>query len=84
MGAALEVDLDKEIVKKVLELAQRHGKKLFALISNMSIAVERRDFLQKFDCFIYNRQEAGMFFVDDYSDKTREEMADILYMAAGE
>ena len=77
-SVVLEVDLDKEIVKKVLELAQKHGKKLFALISNMSIAVERRDFLQKFDCFICNRQEAGMFFIDDYSSKTREEMADIL------
>ena len=77
-SVVLEVDLDKEIVKKVLELAQKHGKKLFALISNMSIAVERRDFLQRFDCFICNRQEAGMFFVDDYTEKTREEMADIL------
>jgi len=77
-SVVLEVDLDKEIVKKVLELAQKHGKKLFALISNMSIAVERRDFLQRFDCFICNRQEAGMFFIDDYTGKTREEMADIL------
>ena len=77
-SVVLEVDLDKEIVKKVLELAQKHGKKLFALISNMSIAVERRDFLQKFACFICNRQEAGMFFIDDYTGKTREEMADIL------
>ena len=77
-SVVLEVDLDKEIVKKVLELAQKHGKKLFALISNMSIAVERRDFLQKFDCFICNRLEAGMFFIDDYTGKTREEMADIL------
>ncbi|MGN0996417.1 MAG: carbohydrate kinase family protein [Candidatus Ventricola sp.] len=77
-SVVLEVDLDKEIVKKVLELAQRHGCKRFALISNMSIAVERRDFLQKFDCFICNRQEAGMFFVDDYADRTREEMSEIL------
>ena len=77
-SVVLEVDLDKEIVKKVLELARKHGRKLFALISNMSIAVERRDFLQKFDCFICNRQEAGMFFVDDYTGKTREEMSEIL------
>ena len=62
----------------MLELAQRHGCKRFALISNMSIAVERRDFLQKFDCFICNRQEAGMFFVDDYTGRTREEMSEIL------
>ena len=77
-SVVLEVDLDKEIVKKVIELAQKHGKKLFALISNMSIAVERRDFLQKFDCFICNRQEAGMFFVDDYTNKTRQDMAEVL------
>lgn len=77
-SVVLEVDLDKEIVKRVLELAKKHGKKLFALISNMSIAVERRDFLKSFDCFICNRQEAGMFFVDDYSEKTREEMCEIL------
>ena len=77
-SVVLEVDLDKEIVKKVLELAKKHGKKLFALVSNMSIAVERRDFLQQFDCFICNRQEAGMFFIDDYTGKSREELRDIL------
>ena len=77
-SVVLEVDLDKEIVKRVLELAQRHGTKLFALVSNMSIAVERRDFLKHFDCFICNRLEAGMFFVDDFEHHSREELANIL------
>ena len=77
-GVVLEVDLDKEIVKKVLELAEKHHTKLFALVSNMSIAVKRRDFLQKFDCFICNQQEAGQLFLDDYMDKTPDEMCDIL------
>jgi pseudouridine kinase len=77
-GVVLEVDLDKEIVKKVLELAEKHHTKLFALVSNMSIAVKRRDFLQKFDCFICNQQEAGQLFLDDYSDVTPDEMCDIL------
>jgi pseudouridine kinase len=44
----------------------------------MSIAAERRDFLQRFDCFICNQQEAGMLFLDDYTGKSREEMQDIL------
>lgn len=74
----LEVDLDKEIVKKVLELAKKHRKKAFALVSNMSICTERRDFLKHFDCFICNKQEAGMLFLDDYSDKDPEQMRDIL------
>ena len=77
-GVVLEVDLDKEIVKKVIELAEKHHTKLFALVSNMGIAVKRRDFLQKFDCFICNQQEAGQLFLDDYMDKTPDEMCDIL------
>ena len=73
-AAVLEVDLDKALVKKVLELAKKHGKRIYALVSNMSLAAERRDFLKQFDCFICNRQEAGMFFFDDYSGKSREEI----------
>ena len=77
-SVVLEVDLDKEIVKKVFELAERHRVKIFALVSNMSIAVERRDFLQRFDCFICNQQEAGLLFLDDYSGKSPKQMRDIL------
>ncbi len=77
-SVVLEVDMDKAIVKKVFELVKRHGLKIFALVSNMSIALERRDFLMEFDCFICNQQEAGMLFLDDYADKTPEEMRDIL------
>lgn len=77
-SVVLECDLDKSLVKKTIELAKKHGKKLFALVSNMSLAVERRDLLKQFDCFICNKQEAGMFFIDDYMDKSREEMRAIL------
>ena len=77
-SVVLQVDLHKDIVKKVFELAQKHHTKLFALVSNMSIAVERRDFLQKFDCFICNQLEAGLLFLDDYEGKSIEEMELIL------
>ncbi|MBQ6858741.1 MAG: carbohydrate kinase family protein, partial [Clostridia bacterium] len=77
-SVVLEVDLHKPLVKKVLDLAEKHGKPVFGLVSNMSIAAERRDFIKRYACFICNRQEAGMLFVDDYTGKTREEMADIL------
>ena len=77
-SVVLQVDLDKAIVKKVLELAGKYHVKTFALVSNMSIAVHRRDFLQRFDCFICNQQEAGIMFFDDYSEKTPEEMCHIL------
>jgi len=74
----LQVDVHKDIAKKVIELAKKHGKKIFALVSNMSIAAERRDLLQKFDCFICNQLEAGLLFLDDYENKTPEEMRQIL------
>ena len=77
-SVVLEVDLDKEIVKKVLELSEKHHTKSFALVSNMSIAAERRDFLKRFDCFICNQQEAGLLFLDDYSKASPAEMRDIL------
>ena len=77
-SVVMEMDLDKEIVKKILELADRYHTKKFSLVSNMSIAVERRDFMKSFDCFICNQQEAGLLFMDDYTGKSREEMRDIL------
>lgn len=77
-SVVLEVDLDKEIVKKVLDLAKKHGTKVFGLVSNMSIAAKRRDFLRSFDCFICNQLEAGQLFLDDYSKKSPEELCSIL------
>ncbi len=78
-AVVIEIDIDKEIVKKVFDLAEKYHKKVFALVSNMSIALERRDFLKRLDCFICNRQEAGLLFWDDYSETKAEEMCEILY-----
>ena len=75
---ALEIDCDKEIVKKVFYLAEKYGKPVFAAVSNMSIAVERRDFLRSCHCFVCNQQEAGILFSEDYTGKTPEELRDIL------
>ena len=77
-SVVLEVDLDKELVKKILELAQAHGVQVFGVVSNMSIAAKRRDFLKQFDCFICNQQEAGLLFIDDYMDKSPAELCQIL------
>ena len=74
----VEIDIDKDIVKRVFKLAKKHGRKVYSVVGNMSIALERRDFLKSIDCFVCNIQEAGILFYDDYSDKTPGEMADIL------
>lgn len=73
-----ELDMHKDVVKKIFELAEKYKKKVYALVSNMSIAIERRDFLQMLDCFICNEQEAGMLFLDDYTETTPESLSQIL------
>ncbi len=74
----IEIDIDKEIVKRVFKLAKKYEKKVYSVVGNMSIALERRDFLKSIDCFVCNIQEAGILFSDDYSDKTTEEMVEIV------
>lgn len=70
--------MDKDIIKQVFRLAKKHNKKVFSVVGNMSIAMERRDFMKSIDCFVCNIQEAGMLFFDDYSGKSPQEMVDIL------
>lgn len=76
-GIAIEIDIDKEIVKKVFSYAEKYGKKVYALVSNMTIAIERRDFLRRTACFVCNQQEAGILFSEDYSHLSAEEMAEV-------
>ena len=74
----IEIDIDKEIVKKTFKFAKKYNKRVYAVVANMSIALERRDFLQSIDCFVCNIQEAGILFSDDYSGKTPAEMVNII------
>ena len=71
----IEVDMDKEIVKRILRYAEKYGKKVFGVVSNMAIASQRRDFLQSIDCFVCNLQEAGILFVDDFTDLAPDALA---------
>ena len=74
----IEICIDKEIVKRTFALAKRHGKKVYAVVANMNIALERRDFLQSVQCFVCNKQEAGILFSDDYTALSPEEMERVL------
>lgn len=71
---AFELDLEKATVKQILRYAKKYNKKVYAAISNMSIAMERRAFLQEIDCFVCNQQEAGLLFSDEYDHMAPEEM----------
>ena len=74
----IEIDMDKDIVKRVFQLAEKYQKPVYAVVSNMSIAVERRDFLRSTACFVCNLQEAGILFSEEYDGLSVEEMTDVL------
>ena len=80
---AIELDLEKDTVKQVLRYAKKYNKKVFAAVSNMSIAMERRDYLQQIDCFVCNQQEAGLLFSDDYEHLAPSQMAQVLARNVG-
>lgn len=75
---SLEIDTDKEIVKKVFDYAKKYKKDVYAVISNMSIAVERRDFFKDVKCLVCNKEEAGILFSEDYSNIGGHEMEKLL------
>ena len=68
----IEIDMDKEVVKRVFRLAEKYQKRVYAVVANMSIAVKQTE------CFVCNQQEAGILFSDDYSTCTAAEMQAIL------
>ena len=74
----IEIDMDKDIVKRVFQLAEKYQKPVYAVVSNMSIAVERRDFLRSTACFVCNLQEAGILFSEEYDGLSVEEMSEVL------
>ena len=73
-SVVIEADVGKDIVKRALDLAEKYGVPVYGVVANMGIASERRDFLQRMDCFVCNQAEAGILFVADYSKATPEEL----------
>lgn len=74
----VEIDMDPQILKKVFSLAQVWNKEIYAVVSNMSIAMERRDLLKKTACIVCNEQEAGILFTENYEGMEPEELKDVL------
>ena len=77
-SVVVEIDMDSSILKLVFDLAEKYGKEVYAVVSNMSIAMQRRDLIKRTEVLVCNEQEAGMLFSDDYCNKTPEEMMQIL------
>lgn len=74
----LEIDINKAVVAETFRFAKQYGKKVYALISNINIALELREYIRQCECFVCNQQEAGIFFDKNLDGAAPEEMADFL------
>ncbi len=74
----VEIDMDSDLLNRIFTLAEKYGKDVYAVVSNMSIAVERRDLMKKTACLVCNKEEAEILFSEDYSGMTPGELADII------
>lgn len=74
----LEVDVDEEIVAKTFEIAEKYGIDVYCVISNMTIAKERLEYVKRSKCFVCNRLEAGQLFDIDTSEFSIYRMQDFL------
>ncbi len=63
---AVEIDMEMDVLMPVFRLAEKHGKQIYAVVSNMSIAMERRGLLSRTGCIVCNEQEAGLLFSENY------------------
>lgn len=63
-GILIEMDMGREIVSYVFEQAEKYGKKIYGVVSNINIALEMKDLILKTDCFICNQQESSIFFAE--------------------
>ena len=74
-SVVVEIDMESDLLKKIFALCEKYHKKIFAVVSNMSIAMERRDLMSETDCIVCNASEAGLLFSEDYSSTSPEDLA---------
>ena len=73
-SVCVEFDIDEPILERVIDLAQRHGKEVYSPVTNMAIACERRDLLEKVSCLVCNQHEAGVLFSSEFDGTPPEEI----------
>ena len=77
-SVVVEIDMEVPVLKKIFALAEKYNKAVYAVVSNMSIAMERRDLIKRTACLVCNDQEAGLLFSEEYESISMEQMSDLL------
>ena len=74
----LELDLEQPLIEEIYRLKAKYGSRVYAAVSNINIALDRREYLQQTDCFVCNRQEAGVLFSMDFESGDPEHLVSLL------
>ena len=77
-SVVVEIDMEVDLLTRIFELCEKYDKKIFAVVSNMSIAMERRQLLSQVACLVCNEQEAGLLFSEEYEGMDIGQFEDIL------
>ena len=77
-SVVVEIDMEVPVLKKIFALAEKYNKAVYAVVSNMSIAMEIRDLIKRTACLVCNDQEAGLLFSEEYESTSMEQMSDLL------
>ena len=74
----IEVCLDAELVETVFRFAKKYGKKVYGVVANISIAIQRRDLIKSLACFVCNLEEAELLFVERLAGLSHRELCEKL------
>ncbi len=77
-SVVVEIDMEQKTLDKIFALAAKHRKVVYAVVSNMSIALERRGMLRQTGCIVCNHQEASILFSEIEEDMSAEQIMEVL------
>lgn len=69
----LEIDLNEEISRHIVETATRQNKPIYGIPGNLEVILKNRDLLTMLDCFICNNIEAEKLVCSEFSDLVLEQ-----------
>ena len=79
-SVALEIDMEEDVLDLVFAYAEKYNIEVYAAVSNMSIAMERRNYLKRVGCLVCNLQEAEMYFAHHLDGLSTPELTEVLAM----
>ena len=74
----IELDLEQPLIEEIYRLKAKYGTRVYAAVSNINIALDRREYLRQTDCFVCNRQEASVLFSMDFESEDPGPLASLL------